>query len=104
MGIQAVRELTGADEKPEPTPIFDELASSALGEQIKAVLAVDLSWVYAAWQPWVYDDSLIFELPPLTMGQAVHMIADRIQAISTPTSAWPLIEPGLPLAGMVIES
>src|SRR5688572_25322935 len=103
MGSQAVRELTGriADES---TPIFDELMDSPLGGDVNMLSTMDLSWVYADWQPWVYDDSLIFELPPLTMGQAVHMIADRIQAISTPTSAWPLIEPGLPLAGMVIES
>ena len=97
MGSEAVRQLTGRDLYDEETPVFRQLMDSPLGGEVNKLSTVDLSWVYADWQPWVYDPQLLWEPPSLTMGEAVHLIADRIQALTTPTAAWPL---ALPTSGM----
>lgn len=101
MGSEAVRQLTSQDEDDEQHPIFQQLMDTPIGGDLNMLSTIDLSWVYADWEPWVYDPQLLWEPPSLTMGEAVHLIADRIQALTTPTAAWPL---ALPTSDMQVVS
>lgn len=93
MGSEAVRQLTSTVVDFDDPPILAQLMDSPLGEEVKALADEDLFWIYADWEPWVYDAELLWEPPNLTMGEAVHLVADRIQALTTPTDVWPLVVP-----------
>lgn len=89
-----VRALTDEVISKESTPIFDDMINTKIGGEL-ADICEKASWHWPVEQfaPWNIDYSLYeVNLPPLTMSEAVHLIADRIHALSTPTDLYPIVE------------
>lgn len=109
-GVEALTGRRGEDSlahriRKESTPIFDQLMTEDLGGAYR-LTCQPATWIplIADPLPWNWDKpEYRLELPALPMSAMVHLVADRIRLLDTPTSAWPVVD-SPPLAGLQVQA
>lgn len=90
---RGVRALTGEVISKESTPIFNTMIDGGWGDRLIEAKAALATVDFGPPPAWNIDYSLYeVELPALTMSAMVHLVADRLHALTTPTDMYPVVE------------